>query len=173
MSIVDDLLPLAVDIDRLRPLPGNPRRGDVVAIAASLGQFGQRKPVVAKRDGTVIAGNHTLAAARFLEWPQLAVVWVDDDEATAGAFALADNRTGDLGTYDEEALAVLVAEVRDADAALLAATGYSEADLAALLDDPTAQFGPGDLDDVRRLDHLQPVFIECPSCGHTWDRCAG
>jgi DNA modification methylase len=131
--IVDDLAALATPIEKLDVLDGNPRRGDVDAIARSLGAFGQRKPVVARRDGTVIAGNHTLLAARSLGWDQLAVVWVDDDDTTAHAFALADNRTAELGDYDEAALLAMVAEVHDADADLLTAAGWSGDDLEALL----------------------------------------
>jgi hypothetical protein len=130
--IVADLKQLAEPITKLRPLPGNPRVGDVDAIVASLGEFGQRKPVVATRDGVVIAGNHTLAAAQRLGWSQLAVVWVDDDERTASAFALADNRTGDLGIYNDRALADLIATVAD-DPALLLATSHTAEDLASLL----------------------------------------
>lgn len=127
-AIARDLEPLAVPLDGLGLLPGNPRVGDVDAIAASLRAFSQRKPIVAKRDGTVIAGNHTLLAAQQLGWDRIAVVWVDDDEATAGAYALADNRTAELGGYDDAALVALIADVRGADAELLAATGWSEAD---------------------------------------------
>lgn len=131
--IVADLAGLAAPVDRLELLPGNPRRGDVEAVARSLAAFGQRKPIVARRDGTVIAGNHTLQAARSLGWSEIAVVWVDDDDATAKAFALADNRTAELGGYDDAALADLIAEVQAADEALLAATGWSGDDLADLM----------------------------------------
>lgn len=105
MSIVKDLATLAVPVVDLQLLPGNPRRGNVDAVAKSLERFGQRKPIVARRsDHVVIAGNHTLQAARQLGWQQLAVVWVDDDDLTSKAFALADNRTGDLGDYDNDEL---------------------------------------------------------------------
>src|SRR5262245_60793327 len=97
--IVEGLLPLAVPIDSLQELEGNPRRGDLEAVARSLREYKQRKPIIATRDGTVIAGNHTLAAARLLGWPVIAVLHVDDDEQRARAFALADNRTHDLGGY--------------------------------------------------------------------------
>ena len=97
--------------------------------------FGQRKPVVASRDGVVIAGNHQLQAAEQLGWDSLAVVYVDDDEIKAKAFALADNRTADLGNYDEAALAGMLADVA-VDADLLAATSFTEGDLAALLAGP-------------------------------------
>ena len=130
--IADDLLPLARPIDQLHPLPGNPRIGNVEAVMRSYNTFGQRKPIVARRDGTVIAGNHQLEAAKRLGWTQIAVVYVDDDDTTAQAFALADNRTAELGTYDNEALAAMLQAV-SIDAELLEATAYTMDDVNDLL----------------------------------------
>jgi ParB-like chromosome segregation protein Spo0J len=163
--IAESLLPLAVKVDTLSLLPGNPRRGNVGAVARSLEAFGQRKPIVAKRDGTVIAGNHTLAAAQQLGWLEIAVVFVDDDAATAKAYALADNRTAELGSYDDDALAALIAEVQTADAELLAATGWSDADLKELFARVDPVFLP-DPEEQTRLD--QRNAITCPECGHQW-----
>ena len=132
--IQNDLRGLACDIDDLNLLPGNPRRGNVEAVARSLEAFGQRKPIVARRsDRVVIAGNHTLQAARSLGWAEVAVVWVDDDEVTSKAFALADNRTAELGDYDQELLAELIGEVGSVDPELLAASGWSEEAVAELV----------------------------------------
>jgi hypothetical protein len=125
--IAPELNALAIPLERLDSLPGNPRKGDVDAVARSYSTFGQRKPIVARRNGDrgiVIAGNHQLAAARQLGWSEIAVVWTDDDDETAAAFALADNRTAELGGYDDEALAAMISSVEDAE--LLAATGWSE-----------------------------------------------
>ncbi len=130
--IIESLHDLAVDIDTLKVMPGNPRQGNVAAVKKSYEQFGQRKPIVATKDGTVIAGNHQLLAARELGWDEIAVVFVDDDDKTAKAFALADNRTSDLGTYDNEALAELLADVA-VDPELLLSTGYTEDNIEALL----------------------------------------
>ena len=130
--ISEPLQPLAVDISMLTTLEKNPRRGEVKAIMRSLERFGQRKPIVALPNGTVIAGNHTLMAARELGWDEIAVTFSDDDPQTAKAFALADNRTGDLGTYDEEILAELLVEVSD-DPETLLATGYTPDDVEQLL----------------------------------------
>ncbi len=132
--IVDDLAPLAAPIATLQLLPGNPRRGDVAAVARSLDAFGQRKPIVARRDGTVIAGNHTLQAAQQLGWSEIAVVWVDDDDTTAKAFALADNRTAELGDYDDQLLADLISEVQSASPDLLTASGWGADGVADLLE---------------------------------------
>lgn len=130
--IVDALKQLAVPIGDLKLLSGNPRKGDVEAVKKSYARFGQRKPIVARKDGTVIAGNHQLLAARSLGWNEIAVVFVDDDDATAKAFALADNRVSDLGTYDDVALAQMLEDVARSDDGLLG-TGYSMQDLDMLL----------------------------------------
>ncbi|MFN0030290.1 MAG: DNA modification methylase [Acidimicrobiales bacterium] len=131
--LATQLRPLAVPVDQLILLPGNPRRGDVDAVAASLAAFGQRKPIVARSDGTVIAGNHTLQAARSLGWTHIAVVQTDDDDVTAKAFALADNRTAELGDYDQQLLADLIGQVQEVDADLLAATGWDTDAITTLL----------------------------------------
>jgi len=131
-KIANDLKPLAYPVDKLQHLDGNPRVGNVEAVAKSYDKFGQRKPIVATNDGTVISGNHQLAAAKQLGWDKIAVLFTDDDELTAKAFALADNRTSDLGTYDEDFLADMLGSVAS-DLELLEATSFDEKDLLALV----------------------------------------
>jgi site-specific DNA-methyltransferase (adenine-specific) len=131
-EIHDSLLSLSVDINKLSFLEKNPRQGDIEAVAKSYEQFGQRKPIVATKDNVVIAGNHQLAAARSLGWDSIAVLYVDDDEITAKAFALADNRTAELGTYDDDLLADLLSEVSSVPE-LMDSTGFSEDDLFDLI----------------------------------------
>jgi site-specific DNA-methyltransferase (adenine-specific) len=146
--IQKDLLQLACPISQLSLLPGNPRRGDVDAVKASLERFGQRKPIVVRKsDRVVIAGNHTLQAAQALGWSEIAVVWVDDDDAMSKAFALADNRTAELGDYDEEALAALIGEVGALDPELLEATGWDSKSVSDLLDGMQGDL-PVDVDEV-------------------------
>jgi hypothetical protein len=147
-GIAPDLRDFAVPVDDLVHLEGNPRRGDVDAVARSYARFGQRKPIVARRreDGTseVIDGNHQLAAARSLGWSHIAVVWTDDDDSTAKAYALAANRTAELGGYDDDALAEMVLAVAaEDDRTLIAATGWDLDELAAITaqDDPTTPDG--------------------------------
>lgn len=149
-GIHESLRPLAFPVAMLLPLPGNPRRGDVDAVARSYAAFGQRKPVVARREGEtgiVIAGNHQLEAAKKLGWTELAVVFVDDDDMTAAAFALADNRTADLGDYDDDALASMLSGIDDA--GLLEATGYDDASIAKLLGTEEDVAAPDQSDELR------------------------
>jgi DNA modification methylase len=125
--IIDSLKNLAVPIENLQALPGNPRLGDVDAVAKSLQRFGQRKPIVARKDdGVIIAGNHTWQAAKKLGWTEIAVAFVGDDDVTAKAYALADNRTAELGSYDEQALIDLIEEVHAVVPEFVRDAGWSE-----------------------------------------------
>lgn len=125
---------LRVPIDSLEPFHRNPRRGDVPEIVRSLRRLGQYRPVVVNRGSLtdraneVLAGNHTLAAARALGWEEIAATFVDVDEDTAARIVAVDNRTSDIAGYDDEALAELLAGLAD-----LEGTGYSAQDLTELL----------------------------------------
>ena len=113
--ITEQLRGLAVDVGTLHFDPSNARlhnERNLQAIAASLNRFGQRKPVVVQRETrTVIAGNGTLGAARSLGWSHVAAVFVDDDPTTATGYAIADNRTAELATWDEAVLGSLLQSV--------------------------------------------------------------
>jgi hypothetical protein len=138
--IIESLKSLAVPIDQLRGLPNNPRKGDVSAVMASLSRFGQRKPIVARHDdGTIIAGNHTWQAARELGWKEIAVAYVGDDDVTAQAYALADNRTAELGSYDDDLLRELIESVESVDPELLRDTGWDKTSVEELFKDVIKQ----------------------------------
>ena len=119
-----------VPTDCLLRHPDNPRRGDLGAIKHSLECHGQYRPLVANRPTMeVLAGNHTLLAARELGWSEIAVAFVDVTPERARRILLVDNRTSDLAGYDDEALADLLGELPD-----LVGTGYDDAALSELLD---------------------------------------
>jgi len=130
--ITSALQSLAVPLSTVELHPRNPRLGDVEAVAASLRRFGQQKPIVVQRStGYVVAGNHIVRAAQSLGWTEIAANVIELDDATATAYMLADNRTSDLGGYDDALLAAILAETAAADN--LAATGYNADDVAALV----------------------------------------
>ena len=75
--------------DELNPYYRNPRHGDIDAIAQSLEVNGQYRPIVVNlgrktgRPLEVLAGNHTLAAARRLGWDTITATTVDVDDQGA------------------------------------------------------------------------------------------
>jgi ParB-like chromosome segregation protein Spo0J len=121
-------------INKLKHFHKNPRKGDVQAVAESLEKLGQFKPIIVNR-GTitgrrneVLAGNHTLKAARQLGWADIDADFVDVDDDTAAKIVLADNRTADKATYDNAELLGLIQELPDTDG-----TGYTGDDIQDLL----------------------------------------
>ena len=133
-NIHPSLESLSVSIDSLVMLDNNPRKGNVDAIASSYKEFGQIKPIVVRPndDGTatVIAGNHQLQAAMLLGWDKIAVVSYDVDDTRALAFAVADNRTMELGYTDVDLLSALILDVSDVYPELLEDLGWDKFDLA-------------------------------------------
>lgn len=135
-NIASNIEQLAVDIDLLKPLENNARRGNVDAIMASYNKFGQVKPIVAVQDSdgayVVIAGNHQLEAARNLGWQQIAVSIVDLNSDDALAFALADNRISDLGTTDNDALYDAISSVAQTDSDFFDLLGWDDFAVAVI-----------------------------------------
>lgn len=133
--IAESLRPLAVPVESLTLDPANARlhsAENLAAIRGSLRAFGQRKPIVVNRKtGIVEAGNATLQAALAEGWTHIAVVFVEDDPARAAAFAIADNRTAELGQWDQQALA-----------RLLDGLDFPEADLQRMLQDLAEEIAP-------------------------------
>jgi hypothetical protein len=108
-----------IAIGKLQADPNNARKHDntnLEAIAGSLTQFGQRKPIVITKDNTVVAGNGTLTAAKTLGWTEIDVVRVpeDWDQDRIKAFALADNRTAELAEWDGAIMAQQLIELDQA-----------------------------------------------------------
>ena len=127
---------LAVPLSELIHLENNPRKGNIDAIVASYKEFGQVKPIVIKdnKDGTstIIAGNHQYEAAKKLGWDKIACVKFEGDTESAIAYALADNRTNELGTTDSNMLFELLGEVGEQYDTLIDALGWDQFDLAAM-----------------------------------------
>ncbi len=130
--IVEPLRHLAVPIESLHFDPKNARKHDsknMDAIQASLEKFGQVEPIVVQKQGMIVrAGNGRLAVAHKLGWPCMAAVVVDQTDADAAAFAIADNRTGELGEWDYEALFSVLKE----SSVDLTELGFSEGEMSAL-----------------------------------------
>lgn len=135
-NVDESLIGLLVDVSTLVHLDGNPRKGNVDAIISSYSEFGQVKPIVVRPndDGTstVIAGNHQLMAAKKLGWTHIAAVKFNVDNERAIAFALADNRTSELGHTDQALVADLIDAVVDQFPDLLDSLGWDDWEIAAM-----------------------------------------
>lgn len=135
-----------VSIDSLVHDPDNARKHSerqIKAIATSLKEFGQQRPLVIGPNNIIYAGNGTFTAAKSLGWEEISVIKLPfDDPVKCRAFAIADNRTSDLATWDNESLLESLEKISSAD--LLDAVGYMDSeidDLKALLEEGETQAG--------------------------------
>jgi len=146
-----------VPIDSVQPHPENPRQGDLGSILGSVESNGfYGAVVVQKSTGRILAGNHRWLAAKHAGLTTIPVTFVDVGDVQARRILLADNRTSDLGTYDETQLVSLLKELA-ASAEGLAGTGYDGDDL----DDLIHKLGDGEEGHPYGREK-----ITCPECGH-------
>jgi site-specific DNA-methyltransferase (adenine-specific) len=121
--VVEPLEIHVLPISELTPDPNNARihkRKSLDALCESLSTFGQRKPILITKDKVVIAGNGTLAAAQILEWQTINCTYVPSEwsQQQITAYALADNATAELSTWDEDLLQVQLEGLKDLEANL-------------------------------------------------------
>jgi DNA modification methylase len=106
-----------VDLANLRPSPNNARKhtkAQIRALAKSIEAFGFLAPILADRDGNILAGHARLEAAKLRGLTCVPVIFVDHlTEAQARAYMLADNRHTDLSDWDEASLAIELKGLRD------------------------------------------------------------
>jgi ParB-like chromosome segregation protein Spo0J len=156
-----DLTVETVEIDSIAAHPRNPRVGNVDSIVESYLEHSQYQPIIVQRStGYVLAGNHRLKAARALGWDSIKAIFIDVDDDEAARILLVDNRTSDLGTYDEQVLADLLGELPD-----LAGTGYTPDDLSSLLEG-LADDALGAEDEGEKLAESFQILVTCDSEAH-------
>jgi hypothetical protein len=119
---------IKVSVDTLQEYEGNPRKGNVKHLMESLLTNGQYKPIVVQKStNKILAGNHLWKAAKELGWKEISIVEVEATEEQAKKIVAVDNRSADLGTYDENLLLELLSDID------LQGTGYQPADIDDLL----------------------------------------
>ena len=110
----------------------------IAKVAGSIHEFGFRSPILVDEEGVIIAGHTRLAAAQRLGLEKVPVIVCTGlTSAQVKAYRLADNRTAEETSWDDELLAVEIEELLGLDIDL-ATTGFGEDELAMLLAEPTA-----------------------------------
>jgi len=114
--ITPDLRVLAMPVSDLILDPKNAKdhgESDLEKLSQSLKKYGQRKPInvqVTPQGNIIRAGNGTYLAALKLGWTHIAAVKIEEDDASATGFAIADNRLSELSTWNKDRLNELLGE---------------------------------------------------------------
>lgn len=167
-EVLDGEYEARVPLDRLVQHPRNPRRGNVGRIEQMIEANKFHGALLVQRStGFVLAGNHRMQAAAATGLTELPVLWLDVDDDEALRILLSDNRAADDATYDDTALAALLAELEGSDRELVG-TGYSSADLEALLDRLGADVAPAGLTDPDDAPPKPPEGEVITTLGEEW-----
>lgn len=163
MEVVSKQIRL-VGVDEVKPDPRNARQHperNLETIKTSLRVYGQRKPIVVnKRTGMIEAGHGLWQAAKALGWEKIAVVYVDDDPATATGYAIMDNRTAELADWDYPILSELL---RGLDGVMdFEAVGFKDFEVGPLLE---GEFSPPSIEDLGEEKEKKTKTVTCPECG--------
>ena len=141
-------------VSELIPYINNPRNNDdaVNAVASSIKNFGFKVPIVIDSNNEIINGHTRLKAAKKIGLETVPVIIADDlTPEQVKAFRLADNKVGEIATWDEDALAVELEELKKLD------FDMSEFDFE--IDEPQTQEKDENTDSVL-IDEKMIIIIE-------------
>lgn len=99
----------------IKPYERNPRKNKdaVPAVRESIRQFGFKIPIVIDNKNTIICGHTRVLAAKELGMTEVPCVVADElSDAQIKAFRLADNKVGELASWDMDLLPLELADIQ-------------------------------------------------------------
>ncbi|MFN3965573.1 MAG: site-specific DNA-methyltransferase [Silanimonas lenta] len=162
------------DLATLIPYARNPRthsEAQIAKIAASIVEFGWTNPILVDGENGIIAGHGRLAAARRLGLEKVPVIELAHlTPAQKRALVLADNRLALEAGWDEEMLALELAELSNAGYDL-GLTGFMDDEIGRLLDalgrEATTEEAGAD-EDAAEEDLPTPPAVPVTRPGDLW-----
>lgn len=162
-----------IKISEMNPAPYHPRKdlqpGDPAydALQSSVNEFGCVQAIVwNKRTGNVVGGHQLLKIliARGDTEADCSVVDLDTDQEKTLNIALNEIH----GERDNDKLAALLQEIKEADPDLLKLTGIAEREMARLMGE--AEQSMQEIGEVNTEEFAEEAFAhKCPRCGYCFD----
>lgn len=113
-------------LEELIPYENNPRNNDeaVRYVAESIKEFGFKVPIIIDKNNVIVAGHTRYKASKQLGIVEVPCIIAEDlTEEQVKAFRLADNKVGEIATWDFEKLALETSELESFDMTLF---GFDE-----------------------------------------------
>lgn len=147
-----------IAVDKLVPYENNPRNNTeaIQYVANSIKEFGFKVPLVIDEDNIVICGHTRLLAAKQLGLKDVPCVVADDlTDEQIKAFRLADNKVGEIATWDLNKLQ-LELDFLDCNMEEFGfISAMEEPDITDFLEDHESKT-------------KEPKTVVCPECGHAF-----
>lgn len=154
-------------IDELVPYARNPRRNDaaVEQVAASIRQFGFKVPIIIDADGQIVAGHTRIKAAHRLGMSEVPCIVADDlSPEQIKAFRLADNKVGELATWDATLLTYELDELEEMGGLDMSEFGFDSLGTDAEFD--ADEQAP---EEFKEISANTPTKHVCPKCGYEFN----
>lgn len=121
-----------IQVYELVPYDKNPRINEkaITAVAESIEKWGFNQPILIDQDNRIAAGHTRWEAAKLLNMMSIPCVRRSMTEAEFIGYNLADNKTGELATWDKKELAECMRVLDDLSA--LEIPGFSDAEIDKL-----------------------------------------
>ncbi len=159
-----------LQVELLMPDPNNARKHpqkQIVRLAAGIREVGFTNPILIDESKQIIAGHARLEAALLLKLDLVPCVTIEGlSEAARKALAIADNKLGDMSSFDIEILSATLAELEDLDFDV-ELTGFETAEIDILLDQGGAA-GSGRVDRADAMEPVDPEAIAISQKGDLW-----
>jgi len=124
--IKSDISTMWMNIEDIHPYANNPRKNDdaVQSVANSIKEFGWQQLIVVDKDGVIIAGHTRYKAALSLGIKEIPVHIANNlTDEQVKAYRLADNKTHDLSSWDDD---LLLDELGSIDSIDMSLFGFDE-----------------------------------------------
>lgn len=126
---------IMVKVKDIKPYEKNPRINDnaVESVANSIKEFGFKVPIVLDKNKVIINGHTRLKASILLGLTEVPCIIAKDlTPKQVKALRIADNKTGELATFDNDLLSQELAELGDFD---FTDFGFNDIELMMLTED--------------------------------------
>ena len=146
-------------IKEIKPYKNNPRNNEeaVEPVMNSIKEFGFKVPVIVDKNNIVVAGHTRLKAAEKLGLEEVPCIIADDlTEEQINAFRLADNKTGEIATWDFDLLNIELNNILNVDMSSFGFEPMKEIDLDISDDDFISD---------TEITKSKTKKIVCPHCG--------
>lgn len=146
-------------LEELKPYENNPRFNDdaVKYVANSIKEFGFKVPIIIDKDGVIVAGHTRYKASLELGLEEVPCIVADDlTPAQIKAFRIAENKTNDLASWNDDLLGEeLKGLMDDID---MTDFGFGDFEISMLTDD----MEPDDYDDelIKQYSQNADDFLE-------------
>jgi ParB/RepB/Spo0J family partition protein len=154
-----------ISLSSLKPWDDNPRKNDhaVEAVAESVHTYGFNVPIICDQNLMIVAGHTRWKAAQKLGLVKVPVIIIEMDDVKRRAFAIADNKTGEIAQWDFPKLKELLETLKQEDVDIKS-LGFSSEEITEILD-PTATLfrlnsllSQGYVDGMHEIDTLKLAY---------------